>query len=171
MASVADAVQTPWRREPTPSSIYVLAFHPAWERRVARVLEARGIATATPVRGRVAAGDYRDLDRCAAARLLTALALVANAHDALAWRAWCGFGDYLANSAVFADMRAEADEQGKDLVAMLDEVAAAAPEEGFPGTGIGRVLDAYRTGRTLIEQAPGFGRRRADRRPSPPPLT
>lgn len=156
MASVADAVQTALEAGADPSSIYVLAFHPAWERRVARALEARGIATATPVRGRVAAGDYRDLDRCAAARLLTALALVANAHDALAWRAWCGFGDYLANSAVFADMRAEADEQGKDLVAMLDEVAAAAPEEGFPGTGIGRVLDAYRTGRTLIEQAQGL---------------
>ena len=156
MASVADAVQIALEAGADPSSIYVLAFHPAWERRVARALEARGIATATPVRGRVAAGDYRDLDRCAAARLLTALALVANAHDALAWRAWCGFGDYLANSAVFADMRAEADEQGKDLVAMLDEVAAAAPEEGFPGTGIGRVLDAYRTGRTLIEQAQGL---------------
>lgn len=134
----------------------MLAFHPAWERRVARALEARGIATATPVRGRVAAGDYRDLDRCAAARLLTALALVANAHDALAWRAWCGFGDYLANSAVFADMRAEADARNQSLVAMLNEVAAAAPEEGFPGTGIGRVLDAYRTGRTLIEQAQGL---------------
>lgn len=156
MASVADAVQTSLEAGADSSSIYVLAFHPAWERRVARALEARGIATATPVRGHVAAGDYRDLDRCAPARLLTALALIADAHDALAWRAWCGFGDYLANSAVFADMRAEADEQGKDLVAMLDEVAAAAPEEGFPGTGIGRVLDAYRAGRTLIEQVQGL---------------
>lgn len=156
MDAVADAVQAALEAGADPSSIYVLAFHPAWERRVARALAARGIAAATPVRGRVAAGDYRDLDRCAAARLLTALALVANAHDALAWRAWCGFGDYLANSAVFADMRAEADEKGKDLVAMLDEVAAAAPEEGFPGTGIGRVLDAYRAGRILIEQALGL---------------
>lgn len=156
MASVADAVQTALEAGADPSSIYVLAFHPAWERRVARALEARGIATATPVRGRVAAGDYRDLDRCAPTRLLTALALIADAHDALAWRAWCGFGDYLANSAVFADMRAEADEQGKDLVAMLDEVAAAAPAESFPGTGIGRVLDAYRAGRTLIEQVQGL---------------
>lgn len=153
MASVADAVQTALEAGADPSSIYVLAFHPAWERRVARALEARGIATATPVRGRVAAGDYRDLDRCAPARLLTALALVADAHDALAWRAWCGFGDYLANSAVFADMRTEADARGKGFIAMLDEVAAAAPEEGFPGTGIGRVLDAYRAGRALIEQA------------------
>ncbi len=153
---MADAVQTALEAGADPSSIYVLAFHPSWERRVARALEARGIATATPVRGRVAAGDYRDLDRCAAARLLTALALVANAHDALAWRAWCGFDDYLANSAVFADMRAEADEQGKDLGAMLDEVAAAAPAVSFPGTGIGRVLDAYRAGRTLIEQVQGL---------------
>lgn len=156
MASVADAVQTALEARADPSSIYVLAFHPAWERRVARALEARGIATATPVRGRVAAGDYRDLDRCAAARLLTALALVANAHDALAWRAWCGFGDYLANSAVFADIRTEADAQNQSLGAMLDEVAAAAPAEGFPGTGIGRVLDAYRPGRTLIEQVQGL---------------
>lgn len=156
MDAVADTVQAALEAGTDPSSIYVLAFHPAWERRVARALETRGIATATPVRGRVAAGDYRDLDRCAAARLLTALALVANAHDALAWRAWCGFGDYLANSAVFADMRAEADEQGKNLVAMLDEVAAAAPAEGFPGTAIGRVLDAYRAGRALIEQTQGL---------------
>lgn len=156
MDAVAGAMQAALEAGADPSSIYVLAFHPAWERRISRALETRGIAAATPVRGRVAAGDYRDLDRCAAARLLTALALVANAHDALAWRAWCGFGDYLANSAVFADMRAEADEQGKGLVAMLDEVAAAAPEEGFPGTGIGRVLDAYCTGRTLIEQAQGL---------------
>lgn len=156
MASVADTVQAALEAGADPSSIYVLAFHPAWERRVARALAARGIAAATPVRGRVAAGDYRDLDRCAAARLLTALALVANAHDALAWRAWCGFGDYLANSAVFADMRAEADVQNQSLGAMLDEVAAAAPAEGFPGTGIGRVLDAYRAGRTLIEQVQGL---------------
>ena len=55
-----------WRREPTPPRFTCSPSIPAWERRVARALEARGIAAATPVRGRVAAGDYRDLDRCAA---------------------------------------------------------------------------------------------------------
>lgn len=153
MDAVANAVQTALEAGADPSSVYVLAFHPVWERRVARALEARGIAAATPIRSRVAAGDYRDLDRCAAARLLTALALIADAHDALAWRAWCGFGDYLANSAAFADMRAAGETCGKGLFAMLEEVAAAAPEEGFPGTGIGRVLDAYRAGRALIARA------------------
>lgn len=156
MAAVADAVQVALEAGTNPSSIYILAFHPAWERRIARALEARGIAAALPIRGRVAAGDYRDLDRCAPAQLLTALALVADPTDALAWRAWCGFGDYLANSAAFADMRAEGETQGKGLVAMLEKVAVAAPEEGFPGTGIGRVLDAYRAGRALVERLQGL---------------
>ena len=44
-------------------------------------------------------------------------------------------------------MRAEGETQGKGLVAMLEKVVVAAPEEGFPGTGIGRILDAYRAGR------------------------
>ena len=156
MAAVADAVQAALEAGTNPSSIYILAFHPAWERRIARALEARGIAAALPIRGRVAAGDYRDLGRCAPARLLTALALVADPTDALAWRAWCGFGDYLANSAAFADMRAEGETQGKGLVAMLEKVAVAAPEEGFPGTGIGRILDAYRAGRALVERLQGL---------------
>lgn len=156
MDAVADAVQGALEAGADPSSVYVLAFHPAWERRVARALAARGIPAAAPVRGRVAAGDYRDLDRCAPARLLTALALIADPADALAWRAWCGFGDYLANSAAFADMRAEGEACGKGLVAMLEEVAAAAPEEGFPGTGISRVLDAYRAGRALIARGQGL---------------
>lgn len=156
MDAVADAVQSALEAGADPSSVYVLAFHPAWERRVAQALAACGIAAAMPVRGRVAAGDYRDLDRCAPARLLTALALITDPADALAWRAWCGFGDYLANSAAFADMRAEGEACGKGLVAMLEEVAAAAPEEGFPGTGIGRVLDAYRAGRALIARVQGL---------------
>lgn len=156
MAAVVDAVQAALEAGTNPSSIYILAFHPAWERCIARALEARGIAAALPIRGRVAAGDYRDLDRCAPARLLTALALVADPTDALAWRAWCGFGDYLANSAAFADMRAEGETQGKGLVAMLEKVAVAAPEEGFPGTGIGRILDAYRAGRALVERLQGL---------------
>lgn len=156
MAAVADAVQAALEAGTNPSSIYILAFHPAWERRIARALEARGIAAALPIRGRVAAGDYRDLDRCAPARLLTALALVADPTDALTWRAWCGFGDYLANSPAFADMRAGGETQGKGLVAMLEEVAVAAPEEGFPGTGIGRILDAYRAGCALVERSQGL---------------
>ncbi len=156
MAAVADAVEAALAAGADPASVYVLAFHPAWTRSAARALGARGIQAATPVEGRVAVGDYRDLARCAPARLLTALALAADPSDALAWRCWCGFGDYLANSAAFADLRTGVVAEGKSLTALLDEVAAAAPAEGFPGTGIGRILDAYRAGRTLIAAAEGL---------------
>ena len=156
MGAVADAVAAALAAGTDPEEVYVLAFHPAWERSVSRALAARGIAAAAPAQSRVAIGDYRDLERCAPARLLTALALAADADDALAWRCWCGFGDYLANSAAFADLRAEAAAEGRSLVDMLDDAAAAAPAEGFPGTGIGRVVDAYRAGRTLIARTEGL---------------
>ncbi|WP_282191663.1 UvrD-helicase domain-containing protein [Adlercreutzia caecimuris] len=156
MGAVADAVAAALASGTRPEDVYVLAFHPAWERSAARALAARGIAVTAPAPSRVAVGDYRDLTRCAAARLLTALGLVADADDALAWRCWCGFGDYLANSAAFADVRAEAAAEGRSLIAMLEDAAAAAPAEGFPGTGIGRVVDAYRAGRALIARAQGL---------------
>ncbi len=156
IVAVADAVEAALAAGTDPASVYVLTFRPAWTRSVVRALGARGIQAAAPVEGHLYVGDYRDLDRCAPARLLTALALVADPSDALAWRCWCGFGDYLANSAAFADLRTGATAEGKPLAALLDEVAAAAPAEGFPGTGIGRVLDAYRAGRSLIDTAAGL---------------
>lgn len=156
MDAVADAVEAALAAGTDPASVYVLAFHPAWTRSVARALSARGIRATVPAEARMAVGDYRDLDRCAPARLLTALALVADPGDALAWRCWCGFGDYLANSTTFADLRAGAAAEDKPLTALLDDLATAAPVEGFPGTGAGRVLDAYRAGRALIAAAEGL---------------
>lgn len=156
MSAVADAVAAALAAGADPEDVYVLAFHPAWERAAARALTARGIATAAVAPSRMAVGDYRDARRCAPVRLLTALALAADPDDALAWRCWCGFGDYLANSAAFADLRSGAAAEGRSLVALLDDAAAAAPAEGFPGTGIGRVVEAYRAGQALIARAEGL---------------
>lgn len=156
MNAVAETVAAALEGGCDPSAIYVLAFHPAWTRSVVAALEEHGASACAPLTGQVAVGDYRDLDRCAPARLLTALALAADPADALAWRAWCGFGDYLANSAAFADMRAHGVSEDKSLVACLEEASAAAPAEGFPHTGIGRVIDAYRTGRKLVAAVRGL---------------
>lgn len=156
MGAIADAAAAALAAGTDPEEVYVLAFHPAWERSASRALAARGIAAAAPAQSRVAVGDYRDLERCAPARLLTALALAADARDALTWRCWCGFGDYLANSAAFVDLCAEAAAEGRSLVDMLNDAAAAVPAEGFPGTGIGRVVEAYRAGRALIARTEGL---------------
>ena len=156
VAAVAEAVEAALGAGCAPEDVYVLTFHPAWMRQVLRALAARDIAAAAPVEGRLSVGDYRDLDRCAPARLLAALDLAADPANALAWRSWCGFGDYLANSAAFADMRAGAAAEGAGLVALLEEASAAAPAEGFPNTGIGRIVDAYRAGRELVASVQGL---------------
>lgn len=154
MAAVADAVEAALAAGTAPGAVHVLAFHPAWSRQIVGALRERGIAASSPVEGRVAVGDYRDLDRCAAARLLTALALVADPRDALAWRCWCGFGDYLANSAAFADLRTAATAQGMGLAEALDALAEAA--DGAPTGGLGRIAAAYGEGRALLASAAGL---------------
>ena len=83
IVAVADAVEAALAAGTDPASVYVLTFRPAWTRSVVRALGARGIQAAAPVEGHLYVGDYRDLDRCAPARLLTALALVADPSDAL----------------------------------------------------------------------------------------
>ena len=82
VAAVAEAVEAALGAGCAPEDVYVLTFHPAWMRQVLRALAARDIAAAAPVEGRLSVGDYRDLDRCAPARLLAALDLAADPADA-----------------------------------------------------------------------------------------
>ena len=144
-AYVADAVESG-----VPASHVVVASpHPAWTRGLMAALDARDVpAEALPSEQPLALrGDVRDDARCTAARLLTALELVADPRNATAWRCWCGFGDYLLNSAAFAHLRA----QGRGLVEAL---AAAEADDGV--VGMARVVAAYQAGTALIEHASGL---------------
>lgn len=146
-AYVDDAV-----REGTPAGRVVVAVPNAtWANNVVEALEARGVrAEALPSRQPLR-GDVRDLERCVPARVLTALNLVADPRDATAWRCWCGFGDYLLNSAAFASLRA----QGLPLV---DALAAAADiaESAQGAVGARRMIAAYREGIRVIAQVEGL---------------
>ncbi len=82
-----------------PERIGVAAANRLWAGNMARALAARGIAVSAPARA-VVAGDGRALDTCKLARTVTLLRLTADENDPLALRSWCGFGDYLANSAL-----------------------------------------------------------------------
>ncbi len=82
-----------------PERIGVAAANRLWAGNLARALRARGIAVSAPTRASVA-GDGRSLDTCKLARTVTLLRLTADENDPLALRSWCGFGDYLANSAL-----------------------------------------------------------------------
>lgn len=107
-----------------PERIGVAAANRLWAGNMARALAARGIAVSAPVRDTVA-GDGRTLDACKLARAITLLRLAADEDDPLALRSWCGFGDYLANSAL-----ASAVVEGRAHLSLACGVAF----EGEPGT-------------------------------------
>lgn len=82
-----------------PQDIAVAAATRQWAMRIAQALQAEGIA-ASPLSRPSLGGDMRHTDTCGAARAFTLLRLAADPEDPLALRSWCGFGDYLAQSAL-----------------------------------------------------------------------
>ncbi len=132
-----------------PAGICVLAPNRAWFGRVCRALREKGIALEERDGRRVAGGSFRDLDACRTGRMYTALALLADPNDSLAWRCWCGCGDYLARSNIFTGIEELARQRGIGLgeaLGLLDE--GMAPE--VPGQE--STLVAYRQGRAMIDE-------------------
>lgn len=82
-----------------PQDIAVAAATRQGGARIAQALQAEGIA-ASPLSRPSLGGDMRHADTCRAARAFTLLRLAADPEDPLALRSWCGFGDYLAQSAL-----------------------------------------------------------------------
>ena len=105
--------------------------------------------------GKIASGDIRDLERSRVPRLLTALYLSANPYDAVAWRSWCGFGDYLTRSNAFAVLRSAGTAQSLALDSVLERasegVSPAARDDAR--ASLSAVLDAYAQGMELARRA------------------
>ncbi len=140
-----------------PEDVYLLTFNRAWAKQLKRYLVGEGIAVDSAFDGRLNAGDYRDYARCAPARVVTALQLAADPTNALAWRCWIGFGDYLGNSASVAEVMAWAKERGLDLTAALEQLASM--DEGavsLISAGGNRLVAAYRSGLGVIEAVQGL---------------
>ncbi len=126
------------------SDVAVMTFHPWWTRRAARALAARGVAVNAwegPMRIR---GDIRDLGRCLAPRMVALLRLLADGHDATAWRSWLGFGDYLTRSNLFVAMRTAGDDADGPSSPARDAAAEIARlcREALAADG-GRGVGAY----------------------------
>ena len=143
-----------------PADIVVATPNGVWSRNMVKALlaakvPAQALTDRQPVRG-----DIRDNKRCVPVRVLTALDLVADPENALAWRCWCGYGDWLANSSAMANLRAYADEHDKGLVEALRDAqnGALAANKGDVDHIVGaqRVGAAYKAGLALIESAAGL---------------
>lgn len=156
MGAVARLVQEALDNGCAPADIVVAAEHPAWRRAVVRSLDALGVpATEVPGAGFLRC-DVRRAEGATAARLATAVALVADPADGVAWRAWCGFGDYLANSNGMRSLCQRGRNRGLAAVLGAGELQ---PDllDGLDAMGsIRRIEIAYQTGRGLLSRLEGL---------------
>ena len=156
---IADAIE----KGAQSGEFYLATPNGVWTKSLNRSLEARGISTAQRPNVRVLSGDPRDLGRCKTLRLFTLLALVADPRDMLAWRSWCGFGDWLTDNPGFAALRRHAARQGLAPYDALAAVAADSPcQEAFDEldaaeqASLERISQAFKTGQTALKQLEGL---------------
>ena len=156
---IADAIE----KGTQPSDFYLAAPNGVWAKSLSRGLEARGISTAQRPSARMLNSDPRDLRRCKTSRLVTLLALVADPCDMLAWRSWCGFGDWLTDNPGFAALRRYATQQGLAPYDALATVAADNPCREALGeldaaeqASLERISQAFKTGQAALMQLEGL---------------
>ena len=150
---VADAVA----EGASPADVVVAVPNGIWARNITKALLAAKVPAHILTDRQPVRDDIRDNARCVPAHVLTALDLVANPENALAWRCWCGYNDWLANSSAIANLRTYADEHNEGLVAALRDVLGGAQAVGTGEidhvVGAKRVADAHAAGLFVIEAA------------------
>ena len=136
-----------------PSDVLVLAPNRSWAANVGRALGRAGVPCRELDERQVAGGSFRELERCEGGRMLVALALLADRDDPLAWRCWCGCGDYMARSAAFASIEGLALERG---VRLGDAIALLAEGEASAVPGQDGVVEAWRQGLAMVDVLSGL---------------
>lgn len=137
-----------------PAEIYVAVPTDAWGRRACAALEGAGIATSRIEERQALGGDIRDSAKSAGALAYTALHLAADPLSAVAWRCWCGFGDYLGCSASMTALAEVANQTGATLPELL--AALEAGEMSYVGVDEAKVVARYRAGQALLRAVEGL---------------
>lgn len=135
-----------------PDSILVASPNALWTSNLIRALNSIDISSSSIAVRTHALGDVRNVEKCHEALFLTALDLIANPADSLAWRAWCGYGDYLTNSVAIAALFDLGRASLNNLNAILNYVTEF-PAEMPSVVGMREVADAYSKGLELIAGA------------------
>ncbi len=147
---VASAVRDKVEQGAQPGQIVVAAPNLTWARSLAKALKAAGLPVRKMATGQLVNANFRKLEECDDARLTSMLALLADPDDGMAWRVWCGVGDYVARSNVFCELAThDCAEGGKTIVEALADLADAVAQDGV-GAVHDATAQAYRAGRALI---------------------
>ena len=149
MAAVVNAVCEALETGTAAGDIVIAAPHGVWRANAARALEKQGVPVELAASDRGPAGDVRDLGSCHAARVLTALYLAADPESGVAWRSWCGFGDYLTRSDDMHKLRERYAPNGYTLAEALKAC-------GGEGADFAQLAQAHEAGLALVDSARGL---------------
>ncbi len=130
-----------------PQDIAVVAPKRTWASSLARELASLGVPVSFMSRPSIG-GDIRSVQACPEARAFSLIRLVANPHDQAAMRCWCGFGDYLANSSLFASIA----ENGQKLALGKAAVPREADGKALTLQERERVEDALEQARAILQK-------------------
>ena len=135
-----------------PRDVAVVVPNALWGRAVAKVLEVNGMPSDQLISYHALKGDPRDDARCADLRAYTLLTLAADPGDAVAWRSWCGFGDYLTHSNHWCRLEDFAEQTGLGVVDALSQLANF-EEPPFAGADV--LAARWREAQGLLEPVRG----------------
>lgn len=137
-----------------PRDVAVVVPNALWGRSIAKVLEVNGMPSDQLVSYHALKGDPRNAERCADLRAYTLLTLAADPDDAVAWRSWCGFGDYLTHSNHWCRLEDFAEAAGMGVAEALAQLADF-DEPPFAGADV--LAARWRQAQALL--APVAGKR------------
>ncbi|WP_251178127.1 UvrD-helicase domain-containing protein [Adlercreutzia agrestimuris] len=108
--------------------IFVIAPNKQWARALETMLIKRGFKVAKAGFDTLG-GDPRTLQKAESLMAYTLLNLAANPSDGAAWRAWCGYGNYLTNSDAWDSLLTFAHEHNTDLLGALSTLSSLKAED------------------------------------------
>jgi DNA helicase-2/ATP-dependent DNA helicase PcrA len=129
-----------------PEDVFIVVPNGAWGRAFAKQLARLHIKTSSLLSNRLISGNPREEKTSLDMRAYTLLNLLADPEDIVAWRSWCGYDDYLANSVQWTRLGELARENGQGLIETLEQLSQA----DLPDSPIEDVVDAYRAGKRII---------------------
>lgn len=124
----------------------------SWACMVERLLVKRGFAVSVAGASKGIGGDPRESSRAHALIAYTKLSLLADPSDMVAWRSWCGFDNYLTNSAAWRSLHEFAIKRG---LAPYDALKSVATAENAPFPQADSLTERWKTGREFIEAYTG----------------
>ncbi len=155
LAGIAELVRHDIQEGLTERDICLMAPNKLWARTAAKELAKRGVKSTQAAFMTRLGGDPREASRCRALIAYIKLSLLADPGDVVAWRAWCGIGNYLTNSDAWLGLVEFSEKNEIELIEGLVKAAEMLDCGQEPFLRAAEIVKRHEEGLAFIEKAKG----------------